>query len=169
MKISTMARAFLPLALVLGLLSACDSNDTSDDFSAVAGEYTFTRFEFVPASSLVQPLNVLDTLETANTQLQLFSTGRFTFMYQFKGGPTEFVGGDYSVTPSQIRIKGLAEERDVYEALLLSNEFTLNRESNDTVLRADIEREVNLEEFSDRYVGLKAVLGTLSLELHRIR
>ena len=110
---------------------------------------------------------MLDTLETANTRLQLFSTGRFTLMYQFKGGPAEFVGGDYSVTRSQIRIKGLAEERDVYESLLLSNEFTLNRESNDTVLSADIEREVNLEEFSHRYVGLKAVLGTLSLELHR--
>ncbi len=160
----TSVSLLIPVVLLLGL-SACDSNDTVD-FDVVAGDYAFTQFAFTPASSLLEPLNVLDTLVTANTRLQLFSSGRFTLMYQFVGGSSEFVGGDYTVTSSRVRIKGDAKEKAFYEALLLSNEFTLTRES-DTVLSAEIEREVNLEEFSRRYQGLTAVKGTLSLRLQR--
>ncbi|GIV60486.1 hypothetical protein GQ464_007935 [Rhodocaloribacter litoris] len=160
------SRLALPGVLLLLLtLSACDSSDTVD-FDAVAGEYVFTRFEFNPASSLLQPLDVLDTLVTSNTRLQLFSSGRFTLMYQFVGGPAEFIGGDYTATSARVRLKGNADEKRFYEALLLSNEFTLNREG-DNVLTADIEREVNLEQFSRRYEGLTAVKGTLSLRLQR--
>ncbi len=156
-----------PLLLVALTTSACDSSgDSSQQLNEVAGEYTFATFRFTPESSLLTPVNMLDTLDTSTTRLQLFSSGRFTLMYHFLGGKAEFIGGDFTVTDKRVRLNGAADEKAFYEALLLSNEITLNREG--TALTASIQREVNLEEFSPRYKGLPSVSGTLTLRLERL-
>lgn len=155
------------LVLVVLALAGCDSSDNNPrDLEAVTGEYTFTRFTFTPESTLLTPVDMLDTLDVSATRLQLFSSGRFTLMYQFRGASAAFVGGDFTVTDKRVRLNGSSDEKAFYEALLLSNEITLERDG--TALSASIDREVNLEEFSPRYKGLPSVSGTLSLRLERL-
>lgn len=154
-------------ALLLLFLVACDSNnDNRSDVEAVAGEYAFVEFRFLPDSDLLTPVNMLDTLLVENTRLQLFSSARFTLLYQFEGGDPTFVGGTFSVSDRRVRLNGAIDEAAFYEALLLSNETTLDRQDNGD-LSADINRSVNLSAFSNRYRGLPSVDGKTILRLSR--
>lgn len=152
--------------LVLLLLTACDTNDNArDDLGAVAGEYTFTEFRFTPTSQLLTPVNLLDTLMVGQTRLQLFSSGRFTLLYQFRGGTPFFIGGDFTVSNKHIRLNGTADERSFYQSLLLSNEITLER-GEGRMLNATLDRTVDLAAFSRRYEGLPSVKGVMVLRLN---
>lgn len=157
------AALFLTTALVV---SACDS--TGDDVNPgdVAGEYVFSDFRFVPDAPLLAPANILDTLVTENTRLQLFSSGRFTLLYQFVGANPEFIGGNFDVGRNRVRIIGREDEEEFYRRLLLGPEFTLSRTETDG-FSAEIPRTVNLEGFSERYRGLRSVDGVVMLELVR--
>lgn len=148
------------------LWSACDSSDDDVRPVDVAGEYVFTEFRFVPRSDLLPAANVLDTLVEENTRLQLFSSGRFTLLYQFAGANPEFIGGDFDVNARRVRLRGHEDEARFYRQLLLGSEITLDREDAGG-FRAMIRRTVNLEEFSGRYVGLRSVDGVVHLRLVR--
>jgi hypothetical protein len=155
------------LCAIGGLLSSgCDSADDEVDPGDVAGEYVFADFRFVPDSPLLPAAVLLDTLVASNTRLQLFSSGRFTLLYQFAGTNPEFIGGDFDATPDRVRLIGREDEEEFYRQLLLSPEFTLRRDGPDA-FSASIARTVNLEEFSDRYAGLRSVAGVVMLELVR--
>lgn len=160
-----------PLALAIllvvgGLSSACDSGDDEVRPVDVAGEYVFTEFQFVPRSTLLPAANVLDTLVSDNTRLQLFSSGRFTLLYQFVGANAEFVGGDFDVNARRVRLRGHEDEARFYRELLLGSEITLDREE-EGAFSASLRRTVNLEEFSNRYAGLRSVDGVVRLQLVR--
>jgi hypothetical protein len=151
--------------LVLLSLAACDTNDNpADDLGVVAGEYTFTEFQFTPDLQLLTPVNLLDTLFVDQIRLQLFNSGRFTLLDQFRGGAPSFIGGDFTVNSSRVLITGVVAERSFYQALLLSNEITLDR-GEDGTLNADIDRTVDLEAFSREYEGLPSVKGIMVLRL----
>lgn len=161
-------RACLPaLFLVCAIfVSACDLTDDDATPTSVAGEYVFTEFRFVPDSPLLPPAVVLDTLVQSNTRLQLFSSGRFTILYQFEGADPEFIGGEFTVNEERIRLSGHEDEEEFYRQLLLSPEITLQR-TDEGPLTASIRRTVNLEEYSERYEGLRTVDGVVMLELVR--
>ena len=153
--------------LIAGLiLFGCDSDADDPQPRDVAGEYVFTRFEFVPDSPLLPPAVVLDTLVQSNTRLQLFSSGRFTLLYQFEGANPEFIGGDFDVNAERVRLRGREDEEEFYRRLLLGPEITLIRDENDA-FRATIRRTVNLEAYSARYRGLRTVDGVVELALVR--
>lgn len=155
-------------ALVLLLLVpvACDSNNEDNEIGELAGEYSFTEFRFTPDSNLLEPVNMLDTLAVNATRLQLFTSGRFTLLYQFEGGAATFVGGNATRTNGGVRLKGDLEEEQVFSDLLLPVEFELTASSS-TTLTARVDRRVNLAAFSGRYEGLPSVEGTLALTLRR--
>lgn len=162
-------RLSLLAVIVLFVLTGCDSGDPADDASPsdVAGEYIFTEFVFTPvAQEVVQPINVLDTLVTSTTHLNLFSAGSFIFFYEFVEGDQDFLTGDFSVTDRTVRIDGSSDHRSKYNDLLLMEDFTLRRdETNPNVLTAEIELTVNPSAFSDRYEGIGSLDGTLNLRL----
>lgn len=158
--------ACIPLALLAVLLAACDSGDDDPSPTDVAGEYIFTEFRFVPDSPILPPAVVLDTLVASNTRLQLFSSSRFTLLYHVQGASPEFIGGNFDVSDDRVRIQGREDEEQFYRQLLLSPEFTLRREGPDE-FSATIRRTVDLEEFSDRYRGLRSVDGQVFLHLTR--
>jgi len=107
-------------------LSGCDSQtDENRYIEEVVGEYHFNTFKFVPESSVLPPVNVLDTLVTEETRLQLFA--RFTLLYRFIGDDPAFVGGDFQATKSRVILKGNKEDEKFYVALLLPTEIELSR------------------------------------------
>jgi len=155
------------LCLVSGfLVSACDTGDDEVGPAEVAGEYLFTEFRFVPDSPLLPAVEVLDTLIVSDTRLQLFSSGRFTLLYQFEGARPEFIGGSFHVNEERVRLVGHEDEEPFFRRLLLSPEITLERDGEDG-FRAGFPRTVNLEEFSLRYRGLRTVDGMIVLRLTR--
>ena len=154
------------LVLATLVLGACDSSGDDVRPVDVAGEYLFTEFVFVPASPLLPAANVLDTLVVSETRLQLFSSSRFTLLFQFNGAQQEFVGGDFRVNERRVRLIGHEDEAGFYRRLLLGTEITLMREA-DGGFSAEIPRTVNLEEYSDLYAGLTSVEGVVSLVLVR--
>ena len=158
--------ACIPLAFLAVLFSACDSGGDEPGPTDVAGEYIFTEFRFVPDSPLLPPAVILDTLVASDTRLQLFSSGRFTLLYHFQGASPEFIGGSFDVSRDRVRIQGREDEERFYRELLLSPEFTLRREGPDE-FSATIRRTVDLEQFSDRYRGLRSVDGQVFLHLVR--
>lgn len=164
---SSRRTALAVLSLTGGLLlSACDSTNDDVDPGDVAGEYVFTEFRFVPDSPVLPAAVILDTLVASNTRLQLFSSGRFTLLYQFEGANPEFIGGTFDVNRDRVRIIGREDEARFYQRLLLGPEFTLRRNDSDG-FTAGIARTVNLEDFSNRYRGLRSVDGVVVLELVR--
>ncbi len=166
---SSRLAAGLTVAVVLASAwtAGCDSNEDKPEPAEVAGEYRFTELRFVPLSSAVQSVNVLDTLVTSATRLQLFSSGRFTLLYQFEGERAEFIGGDFSVSSSRVVLKGEKDQERFYRALLLDLETSLVREQDDVTLNGNVRRKVNLEAFSPRYRGLPSVEGDMKITLVR--
>ncbi len=159
---------FLVFPLYSLMLLSC-SRQTADNtyVREVIGEYFFDTFQFVPESSALETVNVMDTLVYEETRLQLFSSKRFTLLYRFKNGSPAFVGGDFEVSRSRVVLKGNPDDEEFYAALLLPTEIPLQRSDDPDVLTGSIKRRVNLEAFSPRYRGLLSVRGTLVLELRR--
>lgn len=157
---------FAVLALGCGLLAACDTGGEDATPADVAGEYRFTEFRFVPDAPLLPPADLLDTLVAEQTRLQLFSSGRFTLLYQYRGAPPTFIGGDFDVSDERVRLIGHEDEARFYRALLLGTEVTLRRDGADGFV-ATLPRTVDLDAFSDRYDGLRSVEGTVRLQLVR--
>lgn len=159
--------AFFVLIGASVALSACDSNDSGKDLGELAGEYRFDVYRFVPESPLLAPVNMLDTLVVTSTRLQLFSSGRFTLLYQFEGASPKFIGGDAERTSRGVRIKGDRADEALYADLLLPIELELENAAINQ-LSARLNRRVNLASFSDKYAGLPSVEGTLVMTLKRL-
>lgn len=160
---------FLSVAL-LGLLAvgACDSGDPIDEPEPrdVAGRYTFSQFVFEPNSAAVQPINVLDTLVVSRTHVDLSSDGIFFFTYEIEGGDLFFLGGNFSVTASAVRIDGVRDQRASYNRILLDEDFTLRRNADTPgVLTAEVPKTIDPSAYSDRYEGIGSITGILRLRL----
>lgn len=153
------------------LVSACDSGDPSDgaDPDDVAGFYAFTEFSFDPDAAALDPINVLDTLDTDHTELLLTSDGEFELTIQFVNGGLYRADGSFSVTSAAVNLQGNSDDAADFERILLDREFVLRRDlGQPDVLRADISsKRINPSEFSDRYAGLNDVIGTLRIQVER--
>lgn len=152
------------------LVGGCDSGDPDDDADPrdVAGIYRFTEYSFNPSGTGFQPIDVLDTLNTATTELRLASDGDFQMLVQFVGGDLFLAHGTFSVTTRAVNLNGSDDDEDDFERLLLDQEFTLRRDPDQPeVLSADIPKTINPSAFSDRYEGVPSMSGTLRLRLVR--
>lgn len=164
----TIPRSCLLLALLCFALSACDSGDPIDEPHPrdVAGQYEFSEFTFEPTGTAFQPINVLDTLVQAETNLRLSSGGQFILSYQFENGDVFFPAGRFSVTARTVTLNFDDSYRGQVEELLLSDEMTLRRsEDAEDVLTAEIPKTINPSEFSERYEGVTSMSGALRLRL----
>ena len=171
---AAMIRSFcrtLPVVLLLaGLLSvaACDSGDPIDepDPAEVAGTYQFTEFSFDPEAPILPTFNLLaDTLVASATRLELFDGGAYVLTYQLEGGTRQPLSGNFRLTDDEVRLRGDEDDEDAYENMLLPRSFNLER-SGENVLTADLNRTVDLADYSDRYSGIgDDIDGTLHMRL----
>lgn len=152
------------------LVGGCDSGDPDDgaDPRDVAGIYRFTEYSFSSSATAVEPIDVLDTLNTAGTELRLASDGDFQMLVQFVGGDLFLAHGTFSVTTRSVSLNGSDDDEDDFERLLLDQSFTLRRDPDQPdVLSAEIPKTINPSAYSDRYAGIESMTGTLRLRLVR--
>jgi hypothetical protein len=173
--LSALRRVFLPLA-ALALLAGCDTNNPAGSLRDVAGTYAITQLYFNPDASGITDADVLARLDSATTEVRLFSDGDALFFLEFAESG-ESVRSDASVTAtsSSVRFNALTAT-DVAELarILLPQNFQLDRVGAGTLAR-EIVVTVNLDRYeeeggidNDVYEGLTAVRGRLSVQLERI-
>ena len=166
-------RRLLLLSAAAGtlVLTGCDSGDPSGgaDFDEVAGFYRFTEYTFDPDAQAIPPINVLDTLNTDQTELLLTSDGEFQLTIRFVNGGLYRADGTYSVSSAAVNVRGNSDDAADFERVLLDREFTLRRDpAQDDILRADISsKRINPSAFSDRYAGVQEMIGTLRIQAQR--
>lgn len=169
----TFLLVFCPAVL---LMAGCDSSDPVDDDPIVvnpaAGTYAFNTFAFDPDADVLPTLNLLDTLVTSETRLQLFDGGDFVLAYRYKQGSTYAIFGSYVVSQREVRLRateGRSDEKRFADLLFAGAELVLKRSPAGTDLSTDTRRIVNLGTLSDRYKGIPPVEGTLQLDLEPLR
>jgi hypothetical protein len=173
--ITHIRRALLPLA-VLALLAGCDTNNAGGSLRDVAGSYSIARLYFDPDASGIVDANVLARLDSANTEIRLFSDGDALFFLEFaESGESVRTDLRITATSSLVRFSAVGGP-DVQELMriLLPAEFSLDREGAGTLARDLVGVIANLDRYeeeggvdNDVYEGLTAVRGTLSVELVR--
>lgn len=166
--LSSTTRALVTaLVLVTVFAAGCDTSDPVEpaDPADVAGTYDITEFRFIPDRSGIVPVNVLDSLAAEASYLDLRSSGNFQLVYQFTGDDfSDDARGAFTVTPDKVRLN--ARDMDVarMQALLLSQNVTLERAS-DTVLSIDEQMTVDLEAYDDDvYGGIEPQPGRLRVQ-----
>lgn len=149
-------------------VAGCDTTDPVPPAAPeeVAGTYDFAEFRFVPTSSGIVPLNLLDTLITDETQLDLAANGEFQLVYRLEGSTfSDNVRGTFNASRDEVVLSARAVDVARLEALLLRQQLTFTRTTETELLLSD-QRTVDLESFDDeRYGGLDAVTGALRLRL----
>jgi len=165
----------LPLTLVaaaLVALAGCDSTNpvTPPSPGEVEGNYVFTEFRFVPLAGAVAPANVLDTLQTANSGLELFGSGRALLRYRIRGGTSDVLDGNFDLSVAQLRLR-LREDAGLAR-LLLSPSITFERLEGGRLRHetpAGSSVTVNLAAFDPvRYQGVEPLPGRLFIEFLRV-
>lgn len=156
------------LSVVFGLLimAGCGKENPVVVLPAdVAGNYDFTRFEFVPDASAITPANLLDTLITERTYLRLIAGGQFILNYQFIDGPESIISGDFTVSSTRITLQASPGSEARLTSLLLHSPLLLIRSIEDESLTSSTRKTVDLAAFSGRYSGVPPVRGTLEIRL----
>jgi hypothetical protein len=160
----------IPLLAAGFFLAACDSGDPIDGPvpADVAGTYRFAFLTFEPDAPALPAYNVLDTLDLAQSQLQLLDGGSFVLTYRLEGANTVAVAGDFSVTNREVRLRGRETDQSRFDALLLDRNLTLQRSAEaPALLSAERRMTVDLAERSDVYMGIPPVAGTLRVRFER--
>lgn len=157
-----------PLAALAGvlLLAACDSGDAVDPPSPadVAGTYDLAALRFVPNSSALAPVNVLDTLVTAESFVRILDGGQAQLEFRRRGGTARFVPGTVEVRARQVRVTFAEGNGDVLARLVLPRVLTFDRDGDDLDVTTDL--TANLEAYdADRYGGFTSVPGELTVRL----
>jgi hypothetical protein len=167
-------RRLLPLALLATVVAlvGCDSSNpiTPPSPLEVEGNYVFTEFRFVPLAGGLAAANVLDTLQTANSGLELFGSGRALLRYRIRGGTSDVLDGNFDLSATQFRLR-LREDAGLAR-LLLSPSITFERREGGRLRHetpAGSPVTVNLAAYDPaRYQGLTQVQGRLFVEFLRV-
>lgn len=159
---------FLPLAaaVALALLSACDSGDAVDPPSPadVAGAYDIEALRFVPTSTALAPVSVLDTLVAAESFVRILDGGQATLEFRRLGGTARFVPGEVEVRARQVRLTFAAGNEATLARLVLPQVLTFDRDGDD--LELETPYTANLEAYdATRYGGFTAIPGRLTVRL----
>ena len=161
-------RLALLSAVVLAVvaLPACDSGNAVDPPTPadVAGVYTFDAFRFQPTATALQPVNVLDTLVTDESFIELLDSGDAALRFRRTGGTTRIVPANFEVRRNEIRLTFQGGNEATLGRLLLPNVLTFDR-TGDALALTD-ELTANLEAYDvGRYSGFTSIPGTLTLRL----
>ena len=162
------ARRILSVLGTLALLavSACDSGDAVDPPSPadVAGTYDIEALRFVPTSTALTPVSVLDTLVTSESFVRILDGGQATLEFRRTGGTARFVPGEVEVRSRQVRLTFASGNEAVLGRLVLPQTLTFDRDGDDLDLSTDL--TANLESYDAvRYGGFTAVPGELTVRL----
>ncbi len=163
MRLALLSAAVLVAAVAF---SACDSGNAVDPPTPadVAGVYTFDAFRFQPDAGALQGVNVLDTLVTDESFVELLDSGQATLRFRRTGGTTRFVAGTFEVRRDQIRLTFQGGNEATLGRLVLPNVLTFDRTGDTLSLEDDF--TANLEAYdSSRYAGFGSIPGTLTLRL----
>lgn len=178
MNLRFIRHAFVPtlfFAIAFVALTGCDTTDPVEpaDPIEVEGTYDFVTFRFVPESRGILAVNVLDTLNTSESFLQLAANEQFRLQYQFVGQTfPDAPRGDFRATRDNddvITVELTPRQTDVdeFEAILLGSETVFTREvaGGDTLLVLSDERTVDLAAYdAETYGGVDPQPGTLTVE-----
>lgn len=162
-----MTYRLLPLLLVaLVALAACDNGEAIDPPTPadVAGTYDFTALRFVPTSSGIAPVSVLDTLVTAESFVRILDGGQAQLEFRRRGGTARFVAGEVEVRARQVRLTFEDGSDDVLERLVLPQVLILDRDSTSLTTTTDLTADLEGYDAS-RYGGLTSVPGRLTVGL----
>ena len=160
-----LSSGFLVVALAIAGCSSGDpiSPPTAED---VEGNYAITEFTFTPLATGIQSVNVLDTLVTASTGLELFGSRAALFRYRIEGVPADVIAGEFDITATQLRLR-LTDPGARLPRLLLPATLTFER-VNENTLHLESQITANLAAYDPaRFAGLNAVVGTLRLRFER--
>jgi hypothetical protein len=166
----------LLLVVTLVAFTGCDTTDPVEpaDPIEVEGTYDFVTFRFVPESRGILAVNVLDTLNTDESFLQLAANEQFRLQYQFVEQTfPDAPRGDFRATrddDDSITVELMPRQSDVdeFEAILLGSEVVFTREiaGGDTLLVLSEERTVDLAAYDAvTYGSVGSQPGTLTVEL----
>lgn len=163
-----LVRRVLPVfgAVALLTVAACDSGDAVDPPSPadVAGVYDIEALRFVPTSTALAPVSVLDTLVAAESFVRILDGGQATLEFRRLGGSARFVPGTVEVRSGQVRLTFQEGNADVLARLVLPNVLTFDRDGEDLDLSTPF--TANLEAYdATRYGGFTAIPGTLTIRL----
>ena len=167
-------RALLALAGV-ALLAGCDTNNGGGDLDEVSGTYRITQLYFNPSAGAIQDADVLPLLDSADTEIRLFSDGDALFFTEFvRTGESLRTDATITGTTTQVRFNALtAQDAQELARLLLPQTFALDRLSGD-ILAKDLDIVANMDQFEDAsgddrdlYEGLTAVPGLLTVRFER--
>ena len=159
-------RSLLAVALVAGL-AACDSDSaTAPSPADIAGTYDVTDFRFRANASAIGTVNVLDTLNVANTNVRFLNSGQVAVNVEFQGNDDLVLLGQATVREREVRVRFGGDTEEARQRLLLPEDITFER--NGTTLSASTSTRVDLEAFSPRFGDdgtFDDVAGTLTLTL----
>ncbi len=161
------------LVALLVFLIGCDSTDPIDGgsvpASVVAGSYKFQFYSFEPSAPVLPAYNLLDTLVKEETELLLADSRDFVLKYRYEGGRTRLISGTFSVTPTEVTLRGAGSDTDKFRELLFNtNAVTLKRDPTDPkLLSGAIKEVIDLGALSPRYKGIPPVEGTLRVRLRQ--
>lgn len=162
------SRALMPIAGLLVLAGCSSSNPFSPaSCEAVAGFYTFTRYDFTPTATAIQPANVLERFVPASTSVELFSGCDVLLRYRLQGGTSALLSGRMDASPDRVIIQ-FVDPQNRLPQLLLRSPVTFQRRGADELFLEGV-TSVNLAAYDPQaYAGLTDVQGTLRITLRRV-
>ncbi len=168
----TRVRLLLPFTLAFTLLMSvgCSSLSlpmiSSGDPAEVVGTYQIRQFEFEPAASSLETIDVLEYLKQDASSLELTSSQDFVLKYRTQNGQNATLTGSYSLNSKKVELSGQREDASQYQDILLDRTFYLHRQ-DPNVLWVHMKKQAAPEQLSTSYDGLSSVEGTLRLKFMR--
>lgn len=161
---------YFAFALMLAvLLGACDTDNPSSPLEELEGVYAFTEFRFDPSASAIADADVLARLVAANTNVELFGSGRALVRYKLVDRPSNLVDATFTATRSSARLTATTETDETLMArILLPASVSFARTESSNRLTAQILTTADLASFDPQaYAGVPPVPGTLYVTLER--
>lgn len=164
--------ALVAVALAFLAFTGCDTNNPGRDLDLIDGTYAIAEITFDPDAPAVEDADVDAELNPNVTRLEVYgSDAEAQLTTQFQGESTRSrTLLDVSASRGQARFEAATtDDEEDLARLLLPPQFTLEYVGdNPAVLEATFRRTANLQAFdSDRYSGLTAVAGRLTVRLER--
>ena len=153
----------LTLVLGAGCTSLFQTSEPDVDPAEVAGTYDIHHFEFVPLSSALEPINLLEYIQDEGSSLKLTESQDFVLTYETENGEEVTLVGPFDLSPDTVTLKGQDKDEARFQRILLDRTLSLNRESSNT-LSFEHQTEISPEALSSWYEGMNQGDGTLRLE-----
>lgn len=156
--------------LVAAFASGCDSDNPSSALDQLEGTYVFTELRFDPDAQAIDDANVLSRLVQANTDVEIFGSGRALIRFKLEGEPSDLADANVSATTTSARFTAQTEEDELrLSDLLMPGSFLLNYSQDGLTLSGSVTNVVNLQAYDpDQYQSLTAVSGRLHVGLERL-